>query len=228
MNSEHATLAAARQRIEAAARAAGTPSVALVAASKTRPAATLRAFAAAGQHAFGENYVAEARAKQAELPDLALEWHAIGPLQSNKCAEVARHFDWLQSLDRPKLVPLLARARPAERGPLNVLVQVNIDHEASKSGCQPAALPALAEAVAAESALRLRGIMAIPAPWPDTDRRRRAFAALRALFEALRRDHPAIDTLSMGMSDDHLLAIAEGATMVRLGTTLFGPRPRRE
>lgn len=224
MTDESITLTALREKINAAARQAGSAEVRLIAASKTRPAATIRACAAAGQHAFGENYINEALAKQAELADLDLEWHAIGPLQSNKCADVARHFDWLQSLDRPKLVPLLAKARPRDKAPLNVLVQVNVDGEASKSGCAPQALPALADTVAHNPQLALRGIMAIPAPWPETARRRRSFAELRHLFEQLKRDHPSIDTLSMGMSGDYLLAIAEGATMVRVGSALFGPR----
>lgn len=218
------TLNPLRENINAAARQAGTAEVRLIAASKTRPAATIRACAAAGQQAFGENYVNEALAKQAELADLGLEWHAIGPLQSNKCADVAHHFDWLQSLDRAKLVPLLTHARPPEKAPLNVLIQVNIDNEASKSGCAPRALAALAEAVAESPQLALRGIMAIPAPWPEAVRRRQSFAELRHLFEQLKCDHPSIDTLSMGMSDDYLLAIAEGATMVRVGSALFGAR----
>jgi pyridoxal phosphate enzyme (YggS family) len=215
-------LRAIRTRIDAAA---GGQPVRLVAVGKTRPAADLRALAANGQIAFGENYVAEALAKQAELADLALEWHAIGPLQSNKCRDVACHFDWLQSLDRTKLVEPLARYRPEAKDPLNVLIQVNIDAEASKSGCTPDEVPALAAAVvAAGRPLRLRGLMAIPAPTPDEPERRVAFARMRGLFEALQREHPGIDTLSMGMSDDFELAIAEGATMVRIGSALFGAR----
>jgi pyridoxal phosphate enzyme (YggS family) len=215
-----------RARIESACAEAGRPpgSVRLLAVSKTQPAGAVRALAATGQQAFGENYVQEGLAKQRELADLALEWHLIGPLQSNKCRDVARHFDWLQSLDRPALVDRLARERPAERGPLAVLVQVNIDGEASKSGCTPDALRALAARVAAAPALRLRGLMAIPAPAGDPSIRRDAFRRLRVLYEDLRADHPHIDTLSMGMSDDFELAIAEGATMVRIGTALFGPR----
>lgn len=211
-------------RVDAAATAAGHP-VRLIAVGKTRPAADLRAAHAAGLAAFGENYVQEALAKQRELADLALEWHLIGPLQSNKCREVARHFDWLQSLDRPKLVGLLARERAASgRSPLAVLVQVNIDDESSKSGCRPDEVDALAAAVAAEPALALRGLMAIPAPDPDLDRRRVAFRRMRDLFDALRRRYPGVDTLSMGMSEDFELAIAEGATLVRVGSRLFGAR----
>lgn len=198
--------------------------VRLVAVSKTKPAAAMRAMSAAGQAAFGENYIGEALAKQRELSDLALEWHAIGPLQSNKCRDVALHFDWLQSLDRSKLVPLLAAHRPHDRPPLNVLIQVNIDDEASKSGCQPADVAPLAALVTATQQLRLRGLMAIPRPAPDDSTRRNAFARMRQLFESLQGEYPAIDTLSMGMSHDFELAIAEGATMVRIGSALFGAR----
>ncbi len=196
----------------------------LLAVSKTKPAAAVRALAALGQRCFGENYVQEALAKQRELSDLALEWHLIGPLQSNKCREAAEHFDWLHSLDRLKLVAPLARWRPDVRGPLQVLIQVNIDDEAAKSGCSPSEIDALATAVAAQPALRLRGLMAIPAPHEDLALRRAAFARMRGLYDALRRDHPAVDTLSMGMSEDFELAIAEGATLVRIGSALFGAR----
>jgi PLP dependent protein len=217
-------LAALRARIRSAA---GGRNVTLVAASKSQPAMAVRELAAAGQRQFGENYVQEALARRRELSDLELEWHMIGPLQSNKCEDVARHFDWLQSLDREKLVPLLDRARPAHLPPLNVLIEVNLDDEPSKSGCAPGQVPALAETIAQADRLRLRGLMAIPAPSPDQAMRRDAFARLRTLFETLRRGHPAIDTLSMGMSDDFELAVAEGATMVRVGTALFGPRRPR-
>lgn len=207
----------------AQAAAAGRP-VRVVAVGKTRPAAALATLASLGQHAFGENYVQEARAKQDELAALDLEWHLIGPLQSNKCRDVARHFDWLQTLDRARLVPLLERERPADLPPLDVLVQVNIDDEPTKSGSTPEEVPALADLVAASSRLRLRGLMAIPAPAVDPTERERAFARMRALFERLRGTHPAIDTLSMGMSDDFELAIREGATMARIGSALFGAR----
>ena len=214
-------LADVLRRIEAAA--AGR-SVRLLAVSKKKPVAAIEALARQGQHAFGENYVQEGVAKAAALAGRALEWHLIGPLQSNKCREVAQHFDWLQSLDRAKLVEPLARARPTARGPLEVLVQVNVDDEASKSGCAPADVAALADAVAAQPALRLRGLMAIPAPHEDFGRRRQAFARMKSLYDALQARHPGVDTLSMGMSDDFELAIAEGATMVRVGTALFGAR----
>jgi pyridoxal phosphate enzyme (YggS family) len=216
-------LRALRNRIQTAA--AGRP-VALVAASKSQPASAIRALAAQGQHVFGENYVQAALAKQRELADLDLEWHMIGPLQSNKCEQVARHFDWLQSLDREKLVSLLDRARPESMPPLNVLIEVNIGNEATKSGCATEEIPALAERIAQAPRLRLRGLMAIPAPSRDEDVRSTAFAHMNRLFENLRKSFPGIDTLSMGMSDDFELAIAEGATMVRVGTALFGPRKR--
>jgi pyridoxal phosphate enzyme (YggS family) len=205
------------------ARAAPRGGVTLVAASKTHPPEAIRAIVACGGRAFGENYVQEALGKQAALADLSLEWHAIGPLQSNKAREVARYFDWLQTLDRAKLVEPLARHRDAARAPLNVLVQVNIDDESSKSGCAPADVRQLADLVAAHPTLRLRGLLAIPAPL-DLARRRGAFQRMRSLFEALAAEHAGIDTLSMGMSDDFELAIAEGATMVRVGSALFGAR----
>lgn len=214
---------AVRERIATAAQRAGHD-VALLAVSKTQPAAAIRALAGLGQRAFGENYVQEGLIKQRELADLGLEWHAIGPLQSNKARDVAAHFDWLQSLDRLKLVAALDRQRPLDAPPLKVLIQVNIDDETSKSGCHPAEIGTLAEAVHAASRLDLRGLMAIPAPDPDLRRREAAFARLRRLYEELRRSHPGVDTLSMGMSEDFEAAIAQGATLVRIGSALFGPR----
>ncbi|MFI4970115.1 MAG: YggS family pyridoxal phosphate-dependent enzyme [Lysobacterales bacterium] len=214
-------------RVAAAGVAAGRDAVTLLAVSKTQPTGAIRALAALGQHGFGENHVQEALAKQRELADLALEWHLIGPLQSNKCREVAQHFDWLQSLDRAKLIEPLARRRPAGSSALNVLIQVNIDDEASKAGCAPGEIATLAAQVAASSRLRLRGLMAIPAPTPDLARRRDAFRRMRALFDDLRAVYAGVDTLSMGMSEDFELAIAEGATMVRVGTALFGARHRK-
>ncbi len=202
---------ALRERIAAAAARAGRP-VRLVAVSKTKPAAAVRALAGSGQRAFGENYVQEALGKQRELAGLDLEWHLIGPLQSNKCREVAAHFQWLQSLDREKLV-----------APLDRLIQVNVDAETSKSGCPPEAVPRLAERIAAAPRLALRGLMAIPAP-AEPERRRAAFRRMAALYNALKSTFPHVDTLSMGMSDDFELAIEEGATMVRIGTALFGAR----
>ena len=223
-------LARVVQRMDNAARTAGRPSPRLLAVSKLQPADAVAALAAAGQRAFGENYVQEALAKQAALGSRAtgLEWHLIGHLQSNKAALAATLFDWVQTVDRGKLVPLLAAARPDDRAPLNVLIQVNIDDEASKHGCRPDQVDALADAIRAEPRLALRGLMAIPAPLPDLDRRRAAFARMKGLFDALAARHPAVDTLSMGMSDDLELAVAEGATLVRVGTALFGERPARD
>ncbi|MEP6938983.1 MAG: YggS family pyridoxal phosphate-dependent enzyme [Rudaea sp.] len=209
-------------RVAVAATRAGHP-VRVLAVSKTQPAAAIATLAALGQRAFGENYVQEALSKRSALGALDLEWHLIGPLQSNKAREAAAHFDWLHSLDRLKLVGALGRHRPAQAGPLQVLIQVNIDDEASKSGCHPDELGALAAAISATSGLNLRGLMAIPAP-KDLARRRAAFARMRALYERLRVEHAQVDTLSMGMSDDFELAIAEGATLVRVGSALFGPR----
>jgi PLP dependent protein len=205
------------------AAADGRP-VRILAVSKTKSADQIRALAALGQRAFGENYVQEALGKQAEIADPDLEWHMIGPLQSNKCREVAEGFAWLQTLDRPKLVDLLARYRPTALPPLNVLIQVNVDDEASKSGCRSDEISSLADLIAAQPRLCLRGLMAIPAPSPEPDVRRAAFARMRECFEALRNSHSQIDTLSMGMSEDFELAIREGATMVRLGSILFGAR----
>ena len=214
-----------RLLLDGLAKASPNRPAGLLAVAKTQPAAAIRALAALGQRAFGENYVQEALAKQRELVDLSLEWHLIGLLQSNKCREAARHFDWVQSIDRAKLLPLLDRERPADRPPLNLLLQVNIDGEASKSGCAPDAVMALADQAAALPRLRLRGLMALPEPHPDEAHRRAAFARMRALFEALRERHPGCDTLSMGMSEDWPLAVAEGSTLVRVGSALFGARP---
>ena len=214
--------------VENASRAAGRPNTArLLAVSKTRTVAEIAALAGDGQRAFGENYVQEALPKIDALRGQNLEWHLIGHLQSNKADAAARTFDWVQSVDRPKLVAALARHRPADLPPLNVLLQVNIDDETGKHGCQPGEIDALADAVAAEPRLRLRGLMAIPAPHEDITRRRKAFRAMRALFDALKHRYPGIDTLSMGMSEDYVPAIEEGATMVRIGSALFGARPTK-
>jgi PLP dependent protein len=215
-------LHAVQQRIE---KAAEGHAVQLLAVSKSRAAGEVAALAACGQRGFGENYVQEAASKIADLRGLGLRWHLIGHLQSNKAEQAATLFDCIESVDRPKLLPLLDSARAAAgRDPLDILLQVNVDDEASKSGCTPAALPALARATVDFAHLRLRGLMGIPAPAPDAACRRRSFRRLRELFETLRRTHPQIDTLSMGMSGDFELAIAEGATLVRVGTALFGPR----
>jgi pyridoxal phosphate enzyme (YggS family) len=217
-------LNAMRQSLENAAQAAQKPVPTLLAVSKLQTATAVAALAAAGQRAFGENYVQEAQTKIRELAGLGLEWHLIGHLQSNKAEVAAAVFDWVQTVDRPKLIPALARHRPAERAPLNVLIQVNIDDEASKHGCSPDEVPALAAAVAEQPRLVLRGLMAIPAPHPESERRRDAYQRMAALLRDVAARHPQADTLSMGMSDDYALAIAEGATMVRIGTALFGKR----
>ncbi|MEO7324464.1 MAG: YggS family pyridoxal phosphate-dependent enzyme [Dokdonella sp.] len=226
-DSRFQSFAAAYEDVQARVRASAAgqdAALSLLAVSKTQPAAAIRQLAHQGQRAFGENYVQEALGKQPDLADLDLEWHLIGPLQSNKCRDVAEHFDWLQSLDRAKLIEPLARYRPHDQAPLNVLIQVNIDDESSKSGCAPTAVPDLADRVVATPSLRLRGLMAIPAPAPDLVGRRDAFRRMRVLFDELRARHAGIDTLSMGMSDDFELAIGEGATMVRVGSLLFGRR----
>jgi pyridoxal phosphate enzyme (YggS family) len=216
------------QRIEHAARSAGrdAASIALLAVSKTFPADAVRAAHAAGQRAFGENYVQEAVAKIEALADLraGLEWHFIGPLQSNKTKPVAEHFDWVHSVDRLKIAQRLAEQRPDGLPPLNVCLQVNISGEATKSGIAPAELPSLAREVAALPNLRLRGLMAIPEPADGLDAQRAPHRALRELFDRLRADGLAIDTLSMGMSADLEAAVLEGATIVRIGTAIFGAR----
>lgn len=223
-----ARLASVHQRIDAAARAAGRApgTVALLAVSKTFPADDVRAAHAAGQRAFGENYVQESLDKIDALADLraSLEWHFIGPLQSNKTRPVAERFDWVHSVDRLKIAQRLAEQRPAHLPPLNVCVQVNISGEASKSGVAPGQLAEVAHAIAALPALRLRGLMAIPEPAGDADAQRAPHRALRALFEQLRADGLALDTLSMGMSADLEAAVHEGATIVRIGTAIFGAR----
>jgi PLP dependent protein len=212
--------------LQNAARATGRPDgVRLLAVSKTRPADAIADLADSGQHAFGENYVQEARGKITALANRGLEWHLIGHLQSNKARETAELFDWVQTLDRPKLVSALGQHRPSIRPPLNVLIQVNIDDEASKHGCRPDAVAMLADAIEAQPGLALRGLMAIPAPHRDPESRRPAFRRMKQLFDELGACHPRIDTLSMGMSDDYTIAIEEGATMVRIGTALFGARP---
>jgi pyridoxal phosphate enzyme (YggS family) len=230
MNPSHRALVDVLHTLENATRVAGRPSgVRLLAVAKTQPAAAIAELFAAGQRAFGENYVQETMARQAELGPVAarIEWHLIGHLQSNKARDAAELFDWVQTVDRPKLVAALAQHRASIRPPLNVLVQVNIDDEASKHGCRPEAVAMLADAIAAQPRLALRGLMAIPAPHADPESRRPAFRRMKQLFDQLGAHHPRIDTLSMGMSDDYPIAIEEGATMVRVGTALFGARPSK-
>ena len=192
--------------------------VTLLAVSKGQPAARIQEAVAAGQKAFGENYVQEAVQKMETLP--SLEWHLIGPLQSNKTRVVAERFDWVQTVASEKIAKRLSEQRPGHLPPLNVLIQVNASGEASKSGVAPSEVSALAQAVAALPRLRLRGLMAIPEPGADRAR----YREVKQLFDAL----PGCDTLSMGMSDDLELAIAEGATMVRIGTAIFGPRTQKD
>ena len=217
-----------RERIAVACAAAQRPvqSVTLLAVSKTFGADAVREAHAAGQSAFGENYVQEALAKLAALAGLrpALEWHLIGPLQSNKTREVAAAFDWVHSIDRLKVAERLSAQRPPGLPPLQVCLQVNVSGETSNSGVAPAALAAVAHAVAALPNLRLRGLMSIPEPATDIAAQRAPHRLLREWFDALRREGLALDTLSMGMSADLEAAIAEGATIVRVGTAIFGAR----
>ena len=228
MASIAAKLQQVQERIALACAAAQRPvqSVTLLAVSKTFDAEAVREAWAAGQRAFGENYVQEALAKIEALSDLrsTIEWHLIGPLQSNKTREVAAAFDWVHGIDRQKIAERLSAQRPSGLPPLQVCLQVNVSSEASKSGVAPAALPALAHAVAALPNVRLRGLMSIPEPAADVAAQRAPHRMLRELFDALRSQGLALDTLSMGMSADLEAAIAEGATIVRVGTAIFGAR----
>lgn len=219
-------LQATKARIDAALRRFGraSPGVSLLAVSKTKSAAEVREAAAAGQRAFGENYVQEGVEKIAELADLKLEWHFIGPLQSNKTRPVAEHFDWVHSIERLKTAERLSAQRPADLPPLQVCIEVNVSGEASKSGCAPAEVLALAQAVAALPRLQLRGLMAIPAPADAESEQRQPLARLRQIYHQLRSAGLELDTLSMGMSQDLEAAVAEGSTMVRIGTAIFGER----
>jgi pyridoxal phosphate enzyme (YggS family) len=228
MASIEATLQQVRTRIASACISAGRPvqSVTLLAVSKTFDATVVRAAHAAGQRAFGENYVQEALQKMQALADLRsdMEWHLVGPLQANKTAAVAGAFDWVHTVDRLKIAERLSAQRPAGAPPLNVCVQVNVSGEASKAGVEPSELPALARAVAALPNLALRGLMAIPEPAPAFEAQRAPHRRLRVLLQDLQRDGLALDTLSMGMSGDLEAAVAEGATIVRVGSAIFGAR----
>ncbi len=226
-------LQAVHQRIAAAAHAAGRSpdSVRLLAVSKTKPLAAIEAAMLAGQTDFAENYVQEGLEKCLALKHCAsksngiLTWHFIGPLQSNKSRAVAEHFDWVHSVDRLRLAQRLSEQRPPELPPLNVCVQVNISAEASKSGCTPEGAGALCAAIAVLPRLQLRGLMAIPEPSAEPQQQRAAFRALRELAATIEQTKTLpLDTLSMGMSDDLEAAIAEGATMVRVGSAIFGER----
>jgi pyridoxal phosphate enzyme (YggS family) len=212
-----------RERIARAARAAGRDpvSVTLLAVSKSQPVARIGEARAAGHKAFGENYVQEALEKMDALP--GLEWHLIGPLQSNKTRMAAERFGWVHTLEREKIARRLSEQRPAGLPPLNVLIQVNVSGEATKSGVADEAIAALARAIAPLPRLRLRGLMAVPEPTLDVALQRKRFRTVKAAFENL-KDEFGLDTLSMGMSDDMEAAIAEGATLVRIGTAIFGTR----
>jgi len=218
----------ARIRAACGAAARAPDAVSLLAVSKTFDASAVLALAALGQRAFAESYLQEALDKisrcVSERPDPALEWHFIGPIQSNKTRPIAETFAWVHSVERDKIARRLSEQRPASLPPLNVCVQVNVSGEASKSGCAPDEALDLARAVAALPGLRLRGVMAIPEPTDDVARQRAQFAAVRAVFDRLRAAGLDVDTLSMGMSDDLEAAIAEGSTCVRVGTALFGRR----
>lgn len=217
-----------RQRIEAAARDAGRDpaGITLVAVAKTHDAVSIRALAAAGVTDIGENYLQEALAKQAALQDLPLTWHFIGALQANKTRAVAEHFDWVHSVDRTRILRRLAAQRPAGRAPLNVCLQVNLDDEPTKAGLAPDAVAEILAAGRELTGVVIRGLMALPAPRPDPEARRQPFRRLAALARELEGRMPGtrLDVLSMGMSEDLEVAVAEGATHVRIGTALFGPR----
>ncbi|WP_372749930.1 YggS family pyridoxal phosphate-dependent enzyme [Litorivivens sp.] len=219
-------IAELRQRIRLIAQECGRDpnDITVLAVSKTRPAAAIRVAASAGLTNIGENYIQEAVDKQLELQDLPLQWHCIGPLQSNKTRLVAEHFHWAHTVDRLKIAQRLNDQRPSTLPALNVCLQVNIDREPQKAGVAPDELKNLAEQVATLPNLMLRGVMAIPAARDDTAAQRQTFAAVRACFQSLQGEYPQMDTLSMGMSRDFPAAIAEGSTLVRIGTDIFGAR----
>lgn len=218
-------LACIRQQItDAQARFQAMQAVTLSAVSKAQPATAIRAAYDAGQTVFGENYLQEALQKQAELEDCAIAWHFIGPIQSNKTQPIARHFDWVHSVDRLKIAQRLSDARPSDLPPLNICLQVNISEEASKSGASGQELLELALNIKQLPHLQLRGLMAIPAPCSNFEQQRDQFRQVRALFDHLNSHGLQLDTLSIGMSGDFAAAIAEGATLVRIGTAIFGAR----
>lgn len=222
--------AAVEARIQAACAAASRPraSVQLLAVSKTKPGSLIAEAAALEQRAFGENYVQEGLGKIAALAALDLEWHHIGPIQSNKTADIAAHFHWAHGVERLKIAQRLSDQRPQGLPPLSICVQVNVSGEASKSGCKPCETLALCRQVLPLPGLKLRGLMALPAPLADAGDIHKPFRELRQLFEALQQVAPGIDTLSMGMSDDLEIAIAEGSTLIRVGSALFGARSGSE
>jgi PLP dependent protein len=222
-----ARLQAVLRRIEAAAVLAGRPpgEIRLIAVSKTFPPAAITQAHAAGQRAFAESYLQEAVSKLVALAPLDLEWHYIGPIQSNKTRQIAEQFSWLHAVDRVKIAERLSTSRPAGLPPLQICLQVNVSGEASKSGVRPEDARALAQAVAALPGIRLRGLMAIPEPTQDVAMQRTRFRQVRELKDELVRSGIGLDTLSMGMSDDLEAAVAEGATLVRVGRAIFGERP---
>ncbi len=229
MNDIAHNLAQVRDKISAAATRCGRASeeVTLLAVSKTKPASAIAEAIDAGQRMFGENYVQEGVEKIRyfrEKGTADLQWHFIGPLQSNKSRLVAEHFDWCHTVDRLRIASRLSEQRPAEMPPLNVLIQINISDENSKSGIALEALDQLADEVAALPGLKLRGLMAIPAPESDYDRQFAVARQMAVAFEALKTRFPTVDTLSLGMTDDMAAAIAAGSTMVRIGTAIFGAR----
>ena len=199
-------------------------SVTLLAVSKTKPAALIEAASAAGQRCFGENYAQEAVEKAEALKHLNLEWHFIGPIQSNKTRGLATHMDWIHTVEREKIARRLNDQRPDDMAPLNICLQVNISGEASKAGILSTEVLTLADAISALPKLRLRGLMAIPAPSEGIDAQRRPFKALKDIWDELKGTYPELDTLSMGMSGDLEAAVLEGATIVRIGTDVFGAR----
>ena len=226
MTSIQHNLQQVRERISAAAARCGRDpaEVTLLAESKTKPASAVAEAAAAGQAAFGENYVQEGVDKIQALHNCALAWHFIGPLQSNKSRLVAENFGWCHTVDRLRIATRLNDQRPAELPPLNVLIQINISDEQSKSGIMLAALPALAKEIAQLPRLTLRGLMAIPAPEADYQRQLAVCRQMAAAFTELKKNYASVDTLSLGMSDDMEAAIEAGSTMVRIGTAIFGAR----
>ena len=226
MNAIGSALGRVNKRIAAAEQRFNRPpgSVALLAVTKAKPALAVREAYAAGQRAFGESYVQEALGKLDALRDLTLEWHFVGPLQSNKTRVIANRFDWVHAVDRLKIAERLSAQRPADLPALNVCIQVNVSGESSKSGVLMEPLEPLAVAVAELPRLRLRGLMTVPRMTDDFDAQRAAFGLLRGAFEKLSDQGLSLDTLSMGMTNDMEAAIAEGATIVRIGTAIFGPR----
>ncbi len=233
MNTISLNLEQVRARIQSACQAAGRApaEVTLLAVSKTFGPEAVRAAAACGQRAFGENYLQEAVEKMAQLAEDAdaptLEWHCIGPIQSNKTRLVAEHFDWAHTVDRLKTAQRLSQQRPVHRAPLNVCIQVNIDGGANKAGVMPEETLALAREIAPLPGLVLRGLMTIPEPAANFESQRAVHLRARALFDQLRAQGLALDTLSMGMTSDLEAAIAAGSTMVRVGTAIFGGRPMK-